>query len=62
MFNRIRKFFTKFDPNGVYIRQMKNGRWRLLVNGNEVVSTYSTRSGALQGAKRRGLTVTEIRA
>lgn len=55
MFNRIRSFFTGFDPNGVYIRQMKNGKFRLLVNGNEVVGTYSTHRGARVAAARRGL-------
>lgn len=55
MFNRIRNFFTGFDPNGVYIRQMKNGKFRLLVNGNEVVGTYTTHRGARVAAARRGL-------
>jgi hypothetical protein len=39
------------------IRQMKNGRFRLLVNQNEVVATYARRRDAIRGAARRGLTV-----
>lgn len=57
MFTRLRNFFTGFDPKGVYIRQMKNGRFRLLHNGNEVVATYNTYRSAVQGATRRGLKV-----
>jgi hypothetical protein len=58
VFQKIRNYFTGFNPNGVYIRQMKNGRFRLLKNGNEVVATYNSLSGARQGAKRRGLELT----
>jgi hypothetical protein len=39
------------------IRQMKNGRFRLLVNQNEVLGTYARRRDAVRGATRRGLTV-----
>lgn len=44
------------------IRQMKNGRYRLLENGNEVVATYARYRDALRGAKRRGLEVTDVSA
>jgi hypothetical protein len=39
------------------IRQMKNGKFRLLVNQNEVVGTYSRKRDAIRGAMRKGLTV-----
>jgi hypothetical protein len=39
------------------IRQMKNGKFRLLVNQNEVVGTYARRRDAIRGAARKGLTV-----
>lgn len=39
------------------IRQMKNGKFRLLVNGNEVIGTYSRERDARRGATRKGLTV-----
>lgn len=39
------------------IRQMKNRKFRLLVNDNEVIGTYSRRRDAVRGALRRGLTV-----
>jgi hypothetical protein len=42
------------------IRQMKNGKFRLLVNQNEVIGTYSRRRDALRGAERKGLTVVTI--
>lgn len=41
------------------IRQMKNGKFRLLVNQNEVVGTYARRRDAIRGATRKGLTVTD---
>jgi hypothetical protein len=41
------------------IRQMKNGKFRLLVNQNEVVGTYARRRDAIRGADRKGLTVVE---
>jgi hypothetical protein len=55
--------FTEQQPveftNAASIRQMKNGRYRLLENGNEVVATYARYRDALRGAKRRGLEVTD---
>jgi hypothetical protein len=39
------------------IRQMKNGKFRLLVNQNEVVGTYARKRDAIRGAARKGLTV-----
>ena len=48
---------NNFDCTRVSIRQMKNGRYRLLEKGNEVVATYARRRDAIQGAKRRGLVV-----
>lgn len=39
------------------IRQMKNGKFRLLVNGNEVIGTYGRLRDAKRGATRKGLTV-----
>lgn len=39
------------------IRQMKNGKFRLLVNGNEVIGTYARKRDAIRGAARKGLTV-----
>lgn len=39
------------------IRQMKNGKFRLLVNQNEVVGTYTRKRDAIRGALRKGLTV-----
>jgi hypothetical protein len=44
------------DPLGS-IRQMKNGKYRLLVNENEVVATYSRYRDAVRGANRRGICV-----
>jgi hypothetical protein len=41
------------------IRQMKNGKFRLLVNGNEVIGTYGRLRDARRGASRKGLTVME---
>jgi hypothetical protein len=41
------------------IRQMKNGKFRLLVNGNEVIGTYARLRDARRGATRKGLTVVE---
>lgn len=41
------------------IRQMKNGKFRLLVNTNEVIGTYVRRRDAVRGATRKGLTVVE---
>ena len=41
------------------IRQMKNGKFRLLVNGNEVVGTYGRKRDAIRGAARKGLFVVE---
>ena len=41
------------------IRQMKNGKFRLLVNGNEVIGTYSRLRDAKRGAARKGLFVVE---
>jgi hypothetical protein len=41
------------------IRQMKNGKFRLLVNGNEVIGTYSRKRDAIRGADRKGLIVVE---
>lgn len=41
------------------IRQMKNGKFRLLVNGNEVIGTYGRRRDAIRGATRKGLFVVE---
>lgn len=49
-----------FDNTKASIRQMKNGRYRLLENGNEVVATYNRRRDAIRGAKRRGLEVTDV--
>lgn len=70
MFSTIKTFFTGPTPQPsikektmftsnttASIRQMKNGRFRLLENGNEVVATYARRRDALRGASRRGLTV-----
>lgn len=44
------------------IRQMKNGRYRLLSGefGNEVVATYNRRPDAVRGAKRRGLEIINV--
>jgi hypothetical protein len=39
------------------IRQMKNGKFRLLVNGNEVIGTYARLRDARRGATRKGLIV-----
>lgn len=39
------------------LRQMKNGKFRLLVNTNEVIGTYSRRRDAIRGAERKGLTI-----
>lgn len=39
------------------VRQMKNGRFRLLVNQNEVIGTYARRRDAIRGAERKGLYV-----
>ena len=41
------------------IRQMKNGKFRLLVNGNEVIGTYGRRRDAIRGAARKGLIVAD---
>lgn len=66
MFSTLKTFFTgQPTPQPTEsektmfasIRQMKNGRFRLLENGNEVVGTYARRRDALRGATRRGLTV-----
>ena len=38
-----------------YIREMKNGKFRLLNNGNELVGTYTRRRDAVRGAQRRGI-------
>jgi hypothetical protein len=69
MLNRLRTLFTPPTPETVYesntefasIRQMKNGRFRLLGGefGNEVLGTYSRRRDAVRGAARRGLTLAE---
>jgi hypothetical protein len=45
--------------NRATIRQMKNGKFRLLINTNEVVQTYSRRRDAVRGAERRGFTLYE---
>jgi hypothetical protein len=47
-----------FDTTAVSIRQMKNGRYRLLENGNEVIGTYARYRDAVRGARRRGLEIT----
>jgi hypothetical protein len=48
----------EYIPTAIaHIRQMKNGRYRLLENENEVVATYARYRDALRGAERRGLTV-----
>lgn len=67
MLNRLRSYFTPtIIPETIElnepmpfssIRQMKNGKFRLLTNYNEVVGTYSRRRDAVRGAARRGLTV-----
>lgn len=41
------------------IRKMKNGKFRLLVNQNEVIGTYARRRDAVRGATRKGLTVVD---
>ena len=41
------------------IRQMKNGKFRLLVNGNEIIGTYARLRDARRGATRKGLIVSE---
>jgi hypothetical protein len=41
------------------IRQMKNGKFRLVVNQNEVIGTYARRRDAIRGAARKGLTVND---
>lgn len=40
-----------------HIRRMKNGKFRLLVNVNEVIGTYARLRDAKRGAERKGLTV-----
>lgn len=41
------------------IRQMKNGKFRLLVNTNEVIGTYARRRDAVRGATRKGLVIND---
>lgn len=49
-----------YYDNRATIRQMKNGKFRLLSGpqGNEVVATYSRRRDAIRGAQRKGLSLT----
>jgi hypothetical protein len=48
-----------YYDNRATIRQMKNGKFRLLSGpqGNEVVATYSRRRDAIRGAQRKGLSL-----
>lgn len=62
MLQSIRNFFKKetemtYFDNRATIRQMKNGRFRLLANINEVVGTYARERDARRGAARKGLVV-----
>ena len=62
MIEFFRNIFKKetemsYFDNRATIRQMKNGRFRLLANVNEVVGTYNRRRDAVRGAKRKGLVV-----